>query len=286
MKAMFGAAEPGVNWDQVMRQRKIVLLDFRHEHDVERRRFKMLWAFYSLLDFIKHRGVGRHMPISLIIDELSSLFSVEVMTGEVFATELGELINVIARNYMVWLTIAHQELFQFPEQVQKTLMAMGTQILGNTTDRDTATLLAHQFFHYDPHLVRKYEPVYMSDRGGAYIVDHRSIEFTADEQDLLRSYIFSDQGRFQFLVAPAVIEGGARGRLRSISLTRIDPDMYPDEELVARTRELLSKRLGQPVERLLAEIEGRLKPIDQRDQKRKKKPKRGHPKPRASVWTK
>ena len=76
MKAMFGASEPGVNWNDVIQKRLIVLLDFRHEHDIERRRFKMVWAFNYLLDFIKHRGAGRHIPISLIIDEFSSLFSV------------------------------------------------------------------------------------------------------------------------------------------------------------------------------------------------------------------
>jgi hypothetical protein len=35
----------------------------------------MIWAFNYFMDFVKHRGAGRHHPIGLIIDELASLFS-------------------------------------------------------------------------------------------------------------------------------------------------------------------------------------------------------------------
>ena len=77
MEAIFGAESPGIDWSHVVEKRMAVLLDFRHVLDIERRRFMMVWSFNYLLDFVKHRGAGRHRPIGLIIDELTSLFSVQ-----------------------------------------------------------------------------------------------------------------------------------------------------------------------------------------------------------------
>jgi len=48
LRAMFGAAKPGINWDDVAQKGQTVLLDFRREQDEEMRRFKMLWAFSYL----------------------------------------------------------------------------------------------------------------------------------------------------------------------------------------------------------------------------------------------
>jgi len=172
MQAMFGARKPGIDWNYVVENRIAVLLDFRHVLDLERRRFMMVWCFFNLLDFIKHRGAGRHRPIGLVIDELTSLFSPQSLTDDVMASELNELINVIARNYSVWLTIAHQEQFQLTEHMQNTLLTMGTQIFGVTSNRDTALNLARQYFPYDHYWVKKQEPIWL---GGDYpqIVDYR-----------------------------------------------------------------------------------------------------------------
>ena len=244
MRAMFGATQPLINWQQVVDQRQIVLFDFRGETDVERRRFRMVWAFQTLLAYIKHRGMGRHRPISLIVDELTSLFSPSVLATDLFAADLDELINVVARNCMVWLTIAHQELFQLSSAAQKTLMAMGTQILGVTSDREAAVTLARQFFPYDPSWVKK-------------ITDYGTVEFTLDEQAYLRSNAFTDQGRFHFLARVASGEGDTQGELRPITLARFDPNSYPNEELVAQARESLMRKRGRRVSEVLSEIESR-----------------------------
>jgi hypothetical protein len=37
-RAMFGAKEPGIKWDEVVQKKQTVLLDFRHEQDEEMRR--------------------------------------------------------------------------------------------------------------------------------------------------------------------------------------------------------------------------------------------------------
>jgi hypothetical protein len=258
MKAMFGASQQGLNWNEVIRRRKTILLDFRHEQDLERRRFKMVWAFNYFLDFIKHRGAGRHEPIGLVIDELTSLFSVQALGSDLFGSELDELINVIARNYSVWLTIAHQELFQVTERILKSLMTMGTQILGVTTDPEGAKYLAQLFFKYDPHLVKKYEAVYGSVMGIPMVLDFRSVEFTAEEQLILQSYQFIHQGRFRFLARPAAREGDLRNKIHTISIENLDRNIYPDDKKLSDLRQMAMQRDGLPVSEVLKEISNRL----------------------------
>jgi hypothetical protein len=242
----------------VIGQRKTILLDFRHEHDLERRRFKMVWVFNYFLDFIKQRGAGRHRPIGLVIDELTSLFSVQALGSDLFGSELDELINVIARNYSVWLTIAHQELFQVTERILKSLMTMGTQIMGVTTDPEGAKFLAQLFFKYDPYLVKKYEAVYGSSMGIPMILDHRSVEFTTEEQLILQSYQFIHQRRFRFLVRPAIREGDLTGGLRSISIENLDRNIYPNEKRDSDYRQISMEQNGLSVEDALNGISKRL----------------------------
>lgn len=250
MKAMFGSGAPGVDWNRVVKRRQAVLLDFRHEHDIERRQFKMMWAFNYFMDFIKRRGAGRHQPVSLVIDELTSLFSNKALTSEIFSRELDELINVIARNYRVWLTIAHQEQFQLVGDLQKSLLTMGTQIMGYTSDWEGALYSAKQFYQYDPYLVKKQEPTYWG---------WRTVEFTIDEQALLHSYSFTGLRRYQFWVRPAFNEGIVGSKLYPVSIEKLDPGLYPNEKLIEQARMLLMKHFGIPVGEVLREISERVK---------------------------
>lgn len=258
MQAIFGANKPGVDWNEVVAKRQTVLFDFRHEHDIERRRFKMMWAFNYFLDFVKHRGSGRHIPVGLIVDELTSLFTIQSMAADLFASDLDDLINVIARNYSIWLCIAHQELFQFSERLQKTLMTMGTQVLGVTSDPDAAETLSRQFFEYDPFLVKKYERVWMSEPYSPYVVDLRSVEFTPEEQKIVHGSQFKNQRCFQFLVRPAPGEGDTTGKLTPITIEGIDQGIFPDQVLVSEAREKLMELHGIPKAEILKELEARV----------------------------
>jgi len=257
MKAMFGADQPGIDWKEIERKRQTVLLDFRHEQDVERRRFKMVWAFTYLLDYIKKRGAGRHQPIGLIIDELTSLFSLQALSNELFGAELDELINIIARNYRLWLTIAHQEMFQLTERIYKSLMTMGTQILGVTTDPMSAKMMAELFNTYNPYLVKKYEPIYGSCMGMPVLLNFNTVEFTIDEQLLLKSYAFRDQNRFRFMVRPAPSEGDIQANIRPMTIERFDKGRYPHRVFVPLARRLLSERTGVKIQVILEEIRKR-----------------------------
>ena len=257
MRAMFGASTPGINWNKVVGERQTVLLDFRNESDLERRRFKMVWAFNYLMDYIKHRGAGRHRPIGLIIDELTSLFSLQSLASDLFGAELDELINVIARNYSIWLTIAHQESFQLTERILKSLMTMGTQVLGVTTDPDTALYLARIYSRYDPHWIKKTDPIYASAGGVVMLIDHIRHEFNVEEQKLMQSYNFLNQGRFQFLTKPATGEGSLGNKMHQITIRNIDKDIYPDGEFLAYVRKRLMEKKGFSRDVILKEIEQR-----------------------------
>ncbi len=258
MKAMFGAATPGIIWEDVLNKRQTILFDFRNEHDLERRRFKMVWIFNYFLDFIKQRGAGRHRPIGLMIDELTSLFSIQSLNSDLFGAELDELINVIARNYSIWLTIAHQEMFQVTERIYKSLMTMGTQILGVTTDPEAAKYSAMLFYKYEPYLVKKYEPIYGSVEGIPTLIDQTTVEFSIEEQLLIQSYRFLQQGRFHFLVKPAAGEGDVRGRLYPTSIENFDRNIYPNQYQLSQKREQLMRQNGFLIQGILKDMQDRL----------------------------
>jgi len=244
LQAMFGAASAGIDWETVIAKRQAVLLDFRHVADVEQRRLKMMWAFQYLYAFIKYRGAGRHTPISVMIDELTALSNFRGGGESIFAKTLDELINVYARNCMVWLTISHQELFQLDEQTQKTLMSLGTQILGVTSDGESALQLAKQLLPIDPLLVKRYDPMYASSMGVSEIIDYRPVEFSVQEQQLLSSEHFKNLRLFEFLVRIAKTEGDISGRLRKVHIKNFDKGIWVDEPMGRQLRAQLRSRGG------------------------------------------
>ena len=260
MRAMFGASEPGIDWDEVVKKGRTVCLDFSKELNAERRRFKLLWCFRSLTDYFKLRGAaGREQPVGFIIDEVTQLLGFGAAEHSVMAEDVEELVSVLARNYGVApLCIAHQNLPQLSsERIQKALMTMGTQMIGVQSDPESALLLAQHFYRYDPYRVKRYEPIWMADQLGPYIVDYRPVEFALEEQSLLSSYSFMNLGRFQFLVRPAIDEGDKRGQLRKVSIARFDPGIYPDSKRVTEARKLLMQRDGKLVGEVLAEVAAR-----------------------------
>ena len=246
MRAMFGTSEGAIDWQQVVDAGETILLDFRHVLDSERRRFLLLWAFQSCLTFVKRRGAGRHTPIGLVIDELTALCNFDAQAGSsIFAADLDELINVLARNYKVWLTLANQELFQVDLKTRKTLLGMGTKIIGVTSDSEAALTLAKEFFPYDPTLIRHFEPTYDS-RGN--LIDVSPVSWSIQEQQLLAARRFMSIEPFHFLVKPAVGEGNITGDLLPLSIANLEPGVWIDEPKVAALRAQLAQASGQLVE--------------------------------------
>ena len=199
---------------------------------------------------MKRRGAGQHVPVGLVIDELTALYNFDALAGSnIFAADLDELINVLARNYKIWLTLAHQELFQVDLKTRKTLLGMGTKIIGVTSDSEAALTLAQELFAYDPTLIRHFDPIYDS-RGN--LIDLSPVSWSIQEQQLLAARRFLTLEPFHFLVKPAVSEGNVTGSLVPLSIANIDQGIWVDEAAVSQVRRTLSERSGQPLDVLLA----------------------------------
>ena len=254
-RAMFGASQPGLDWQQVIAKGQTVLLDFRHVHDVDFRRFLMLWVLIYFIDFIKYRGIGRWQPIGLLIDEVSVLTNLDQQTDSgLFATLLDELLNVYARQSQVWVTISHQEVWQVSPKLLKTLMGCGTRIMGRTSDAKSAMDLAEQLFPMDPYRVKRHEPIFDGER---QVVYQRPVGYNLDEQRYAASRIFQELGLFEFLMKSLDGEGGRDLPMRRLWADRLDPGDYPDDDLLKTVRANLHRRTARRVATILDEIDQR-----------------------------
>lgn len=272
LRAMFGAAHPGLDWQQVIDKKQTVLLDFRKVDSAEQLRFSLLWVFLYLLTFLKKRGyAGRQKPFGVVIDELSVLLGYQTSQQALMAEDIRLLLEVIGRNYGCWITLAHQNLAQIVDPaILNALMQMGTQCIGVVTNPDEAEYLARRLFQYDPHKVKKTENVWMKldplpiltflgapEFAMPRVIDKRTIEYTIDEQRVLSSYALLELRKFQFLTKMPMAEGDLTGTVELMDLSSLDPGQYPNEERLAETRRRLAERSGFSKDELLAEIERR-----------------------------
>lgn len=270
-RAIFGATTPGINWHEVVQKQQAVLIDFRDVESPQVKKFCLLWVYNSLLTFVKQRGQDRHTPISFIIDELSYLVGSTGVNADLLTADIDELINRIARSHSLWLTIAEQELFQIPEQIRQTVLAMGTVLLGQTSDYETAEELAKRYFTYDPYKVKKTEPIQGVIREGipggfGYrgipaihgTVGERTTEFTRDEQNYLQSRAFLNLEQFEFLLGQGLREGALPTYLEPITIARFDKGQYPEKAKIARLRSQLTERDGISEQAILVDIATRL----------------------------
>jgi hypothetical protein len=128
LRAVFCSSTTGIDWQTVEKLGQTVILDFRSVIDPETKRFAMLWIFLSLYEFLKQRG-RKTTPFVVTIDEFAAL--TQQVTGGVnpLAVLLDEFINQYMRNNNIWLTVAHQSIYQVDEQLRHTLLSLETMSL-------------------------------------------------------------------------------------------------------------------------------------------------------------
>lgn len=226
LKLMVGAEKPGIDWQEVLDKKQIVLLDFRDTFlfREEVTRFLMRWVFEYLVSFAEFRGVTRTDPIAVYIDELSSLTSCSSPAGaELFVQDLNKLLHIIMRRHNVWLTLAHQAMHsQFSPAIQRLLMSMEVQMIGSLPDIDDAITVARQLETIDPRALKRLRTSSWNfSLGAQYTEDY----LTPQEQLYVNAYPFRDMPALTFQSVQISKNVSIKFHIKNI-----DPGCYPDEQ--------------------------------------------------------
>lgn len=245
---MFCTATGAIDFADVVNRRQTVLLDFRGETDGDMRLFKTRWVYDTLLAFIRHRGPGAHPPLALHFDEITELTNQESLGQELFSRELDYLFNVLQRQYNLWVSAAHQQMWQLSPKAQETLLSLDTQVFGRIADDVTAEALARRYAPLDPYRVKRAENVWATSTyddgfGGRatdhFVIDERIVDMPLDEQAFLAAKAFRSLPPFEYLVKPRFQE-----QLHHVTLAPILHGLWPDEHgpAIAHLRHRLAHR--------------------------------------------
>lgn len=258
-RAIYGADRPALDWDDVVEQRKCVLLDFRNVPE-SRRKFTVVWLHSYLMAWIRRREPSKQTrPLSVIVDEATELLGGVNERSDPLADDQEELISRLSRNMSIWLTYLHQELHQLNPKAAGLFQDLGVQFFGVTSDINTAMMVAQRFFRWDPHEVKKTRQIYhpmtaYEDPWYEAVTE----EYSRDESLYLDALAFLDLPAFTFLAGAAPREGQLPTRLKRISIADQHRDEFPRDEIVAQARTNLMRR-HRPIEDVLAEVRERRK---------------------------
>jgi hypothetical protein len=244
-------------------------LDFRDETDPDMRRFKLLWVFSSLYEFIKRRG-RRETPLALTIDEFSAM-AYKVTDGtNPLAVMLDEFIQQYLRGQNIWLTVSHQSIDQIDEQLRNSLLSLGTYMFGRAATMPEARMLADVLFKRDPMRVKYWHRVWMS--GGSlhgeplapFIVDHDPEFMNLEDQLEEAANRIHELRLFEFLCRPAIREGEVSDSVIPLTIANLDRDeetggyQFPNYERVALLRRALESQTGIPAATILKDLDAAL----------------------------
>lgn len=275
-RALFGGSVDPLDWDAITSNRQTVILDFRNETNLAQRRFKLLWVFGRIMEYITSRAPDpRQLPFGVVIDEIRYLLGDPTQASTAIQGDLEELINQQIRNKTIWLTIMHQELNQLHPSIRQTLMTMSVQAFGGTSDPDAALSVAKRFHNWDPGMVKKTEPMYGSEsytdfssdpylfphgehKNRHIVLDERTTEYSIEEQEYLHSRKQLKLPQFTYLVGVAKDEGSQPIGLKPMSIEFLDTGQYVNQRVVSRMRNSFMRRDGTPVGDVLAAIARRL----------------------------
>jgi hypothetical protein len=278
LRAMFGAIEPGIDFEEVERKGQTVLIDFRHETDPQLKKFKLLWIFNTIFEYIRLRG-RTDTPLGLIIDELAHL-SQHVTKGEnPLADLLDEFINTYMRNHHIYFTCCHQSIYQVDEKLRHTLLSLGTYLFGRCAEITEARELGELLWRNDPFRIKHYRRVWgreenmLIPRNEAgreyfyklyptypyYVLSHEPEFMNLEDQREEAANQLMDLGRFEFFLRPSLREGEVSSDIYKVNIAGMVTDKatgelcFPDQAIVAQVRSLLEATAGMPIKMLLAE---------------------------------
>jgi hypothetical protein len=266
LKAMFGSSKPGIDWNEVAAKNQTVLLDFRNVRG-ENRRFKLLWVFAYLYEWIKSRGRNPKL-FGLIIDEFVALTQKMQVGENPLAVELDEFMQQYMRASQIWLTLGLQSPHQLDDQLQQTVLSLGTYLIGQAATTAGSRFLADALFLRDPWRVKYWRPGGYQPRSRWASSRPREDELAVEPEFLPldeQTEVFANRLRqlkqYQFLVRPAVSEGELSTSVFPISFRSVTTDpltgepQFPDRALMQELRDILAAQSGRPLADLLREQE-------------------------------
>jgi hypothetical protein len=278
LRAMFGAIKHGIDFDEVEHKGQTVLIDFRNETDPQLKKFKLLWIFNTIFEYIRRRG-RKDTPLGLIIDELAVL-SQHITDGEnPLADLIDEFINVYMRNHHIYFTCCHQSIYQVDEKLRHTLLSLGTYLFGRCAEITEARELAELLWRNDPFRVKHYRKVWGREenlhfpRNEAkaaylrelfptypyYVLSDEPEFMNIEEQRELAANLLTGLGLFEFFLRPSLREGEVSSDISKVNIAGMVTDKttgelrFPDQAVVAQIRSLLETTAGTPIKTLLAE---------------------------------
>ena len=256
-KALFGASLPGLDLDDIVANRKCVLLDFRHVPS-SLRKLAICWVHSWLVEWIRFRGPSKETTqLSVIVDEATELTGEPYERDDPLAKDLAELIQRLSRNAGIRLFYAVQEIHQLSPQAKQLFLDLGIQTYGASADVETAMEVAHRFFRWTGQEVRKVEEQWHApSMFASEWTDYRTHEYTRDDLSYLNAQKFLDLPPFTFYLGVARREGELPSTLRRVSIRHVVEGRWVQEELVAKARERLMSRFPRTTD-VLASIADR-----------------------------
>jgi hypothetical protein len=234
LRAMFGANMPGISFQGVAAQNKIVLLDFRHVRG-DMLRFKRLWSFDYVMSYVKSRGRSTK-PFGILLDQFAQMASNVIGNENPLVADFDSLIQTYMRSSQIQLFVGLQSPLQLDEQLRQTVLSLGSYLIGQQATPAAARLLADCLFLSDPYRVKHirkthhYVPPWNHDPDAGV---HEEPEYMPLlEQREIYANIIRRLHRYQFLLRPAVNEGTIGHAVYPVSLRTIDPGQFPDRELL------------------------------------------------------
>jgi hypothetical protein len=263
LQALFGAGQPGINLNDVQRNGIIVLLDWRYVLDTDMKRVQLLWVVSYILEWIKTRGRSQ-TPFGLILDEFPQM-TVKVSAGEnPIAADFDTLIHAYIRSSQIWLTIGLQSPLQLDEQLQQTVLSLGTLLVGQAPTMEAARLLADCLYLRDPYWVKHFRPISdplprgVIERSPWYQQPKEPQYMPLDQQTEVFAQRIRHLQQYQFFLRPAVDEGTIGTEVYPISIRTIDHGKFPEQRLLQPLRTKLAAKAGRPVADLIREQAARV----------------------------
>ena len=232
-EAMFSAPYPLVDWEDVVDNGKIVLIDLRHEKSDKARELKLFWVWGSIYEYIKSREAnGRERPpLSVVIDEMSYFVRGNSINRGVITEEFRQLMQVYKRNSNIWFTAATQEVAELPSELQRACLKTSTHMYGAIDNPDLAKKLARRRWGPDP-----------------------SYPYTTVEDlQMIYAQKLQELTKGQWLAAVSPVEGEPPTHMELIETSHVDDGMYPQKQLLDALKRYLMERDGVRVGDVLAE---------------------------------